>query len=58
MRQARYADLTPIESASVSNQLQTQQRKEVRIFSDKTIVLSADLPISKSLRFFVKHSSC
>jgi hypothetical protein len=48
MRQARYADLMPIESTSVSNQLQTQRRKEVRIFSDKTIAPSADLPISKS----------
>ena len=50
MRQGRYADLTPIENASLSNQLQTQRRKEVRMFSDNTIALSADLPISKSSR--------
>ena len=35
MRQGRYADLTPVESASLSNQLQTHRRREVRIFSDK-----------------------
>ena len=47
MRQGRYADLTPVESASLSNQLQTHRRREVRIFSDKTIALSGDLTISR-----------
>ena len=50
MRQGRYADLTPIASSNLSNQLQAHLRKEVRTFSDKTIGLSGDLTISRSSR--------
>ena len=35
MRQARYADLMPIESASASNRLQTQRRKESEFLAIK-----------------------
>ena len=47
MRRGRYADM-PIASSNVSNQLQTHLREEARLFSDKTIVFSGDLPISSS----------
>jgi hypothetical protein len=50
MRRGRYADFMPIASSNVSSQLQTHLREEVRLFSDKTIALSGDLPISRSSR--------
>jgi hypothetical protein len=48
MRQGRYADVTPIASANLSNQLQAQSREEVRIFSDKAIAVFPDLTISEA----------
>ena len=56
MRRGRYADFMPIACRNVSNQLQTHLREEVQLFSDKTIALSGDLPISTGVHGLRKIS--